>query len=124
MKVSTADQFYSAMAHLSVQLLDEKIIDADNLIRVRPNVPIRRLDSGFFFLQDIYNFGPFPTPMLSELRQKFSFNITPFQQLSAAATNPSESENSKRTAVRSNSDDLKGPVGDLVLRCSHLIFVV
>ncbi len=35
LKVSTADQFYSAMAHLSVQLLDEKIIDADNLIRVR-----------------------------------------------------------------------------------------
>lgn len=40
LKVSTADQFYSAMAHLSVQLLDEKIIDADNLIRVRPNVSI------------------------------------------------------------------------------------
>lgn len=35
LKVSTADQFYSAMAHLSVQLLDEKIVDADNLIRVR-----------------------------------------------------------------------------------------
>ena len=34
LKVSTADQFYSAMAHLSVQLLDEKIIDADNLIKV------------------------------------------------------------------------------------------
>ncbi len=35
LKVSTADQFYSAMAHLSVQLLDEKIIDADNLIKVK-----------------------------------------------------------------------------------------
>jgi len=35
LKVSTADQFYSAMAHLSVQLLDEKIIVADNLIQVR-----------------------------------------------------------------------------------------
>jgi hypothetical protein len=34
LKVSTADQFYSAMAHLSVQLLDEKIIDADNLTKV------------------------------------------------------------------------------------------
>lgn len=35
LKVSTADQFYSAMAHLSVQLLDEKIIDGDNLIKVK-----------------------------------------------------------------------------------------
>jgi hypothetical protein len=34
LKVTTADQFYSAMAHLSVQLLDEKIIDADNLTKV------------------------------------------------------------------------------------------
>ena len=48
MKVSTADQFYSAMAHLSVQLLDEKIIDADNLIRVRPNVSIDVVTRGSF----------------------------------------------------------------------------
>jgi len=34
LKVSTADQFYSTMAHLSVQLLDEKIIDADNIVKV------------------------------------------------------------------------------------------
>lgn len=38
LKVPTADQFYSAMAHLSLQLLDEKIIDADNLIRVSDDV--------------------------------------------------------------------------------------
>ncbi|CAF3971921.1 unnamed protein product, partial [Adineta steineri] len=89
LKVSTADQFYSVMAQLSVQLLDEKIIDADNLIK------------------EIYNFGVFPTPILSELRQKFSFNITPFQQLSAAATNPLENEKIKRTVQRTNSDDPK-----------------
>lgn len=68
----------------------------------------------FSSLKDIYNFGPFPTPMLSELRQKFSFNITPFQQLSTAATNPFESDNSKRTAVRTNSDDMKGQVDHFV----------
>ncbi|CAF5127562.1 unnamed protein product, partial [Rotaria socialis] len=60
------------MANLSVQLLDEKIIDADNLIK------------------EIYNFGPFPTPILSDLRQKFSFNITPFQQLSGPTASTSE----------------------------------
>ena len=35
LKVSSADQFYSVMAQLSVQLLNEKIIDADTLIKVR-----------------------------------------------------------------------------------------
>ncbi|CAF1082876.1 unnamed protein product [Rotaria sordida] len=89
LKVSTADQFYSAMATLSVQLLDEKIIDADNLIK------------------EIYNFGPFPTPMLSDLRQKFSFNITPFQQLSASTTNIPDDGTIKQGVVRSNSDELK-----------------
>jgi hypothetical protein len=34
MKVSTADQFYSAMTHLSEQLLNENIIVADQLIQV------------------------------------------------------------------------------------------
>jgi len=35
LKVSSADQFYSTMAQLTVQLLDEKIIDADTLIKVK-----------------------------------------------------------------------------------------
>ncbi|UJR27171.1 hypothetical protein I4U23_008468 [Adineta vaga] len=93
LKVSTADQFYSVMAQLSVQFLDEKIIDADNLIK------------------DIYNFGAFPTPILAELRQKFSFNITPFQQLSSsstvAATNTTEKSKLKRAIGRTNSDEVK-----------------
>ncbi|CAF4922767.1 unnamed protein product, partial [Rotaria sp. Silwood1] len=89
LKVSTADQFYSVMANLSVQLLDEKIIDANNLIK------------------EIYNFGPFPTPMLSDLRQKFSFNITPFQQLSASTTNIPDDGIIKQGVVRSNSGELK-----------------
>ncbi|CAF3320973.1 unnamed protein product [Rotaria socialis] len=89
LKVSTADQFYSVMANLSVQLLDEKIIDADNLIK------------------EIYNFGPFPTPILSDLRQKFSFNITPFQQLSGPTASTSEDRKIKQGVVRSNSGEVK-----------------
>ncbi|CAF1157087.1 unnamed protein product [Didymodactylos carnosus] len=81
LKVQSADQFYSAMGLLSVQLLDEKIIDVDNLIR------------------DIYAFGPFPTSILSELRQKFSFNITPFQQLS------SSNNVADRTSMKSQQKD-------------------
>ncbi|CAF0754939.1 unnamed protein product [Adineta ricciae] len=92
LKVSSADQFYSVMAQLSVQLLNEKIIDADTLIK------------------EIYNFGAFPTPILPDLRQKFSFNITPFQQLAtpaAAMSNSTEDSKSKRVVGRTNSDDMK-----------------
>jgi hypothetical protein len=49
LKVSTADQFYSAMAHLSVQLLDEKIIDADNLIKVNKFCKAKTNIFVFFF---------------------------------------------------------------------------
>ncbi|CAF1341909.1 unnamed protein product, partial [Didymodactylos carnosus] len=66
LKQHSADQFYSIMGLLSVQLLDEKIVDADSLIR------------------DIYAFGPFPTTILQDLRQKFSLSITPFQQLTTS----------------------------------------
>ncbi len=58
-------------------------------------------------LQEIYNFGPFPTPILTELRQKFSFNITPFQQLSSAASNTPDNGKVKQTIVGTNSDELK-----------------
>ncbi|CAF1132431.1 unnamed protein product [Adineta ricciae] len=76
LKVPTADQFYSAMGHLSVQLLDEKIIVADNLI------------------QEIYNVGPFPTPFLSELRQKFSI------QPPSNQTSPTDQSKSKTDLKR------------------------
>jgi hypothetical protein len=49
LKVATADQFYSAMAHLSVQLLDEKIIDADNLIKVNKFCKAKTNIFVFFF---------------------------------------------------------------------------
>jgi len=67
----------------------KKIIDADNLIK------------------EIYNFGPFPTPILPELRQKFSFNITPFQQLASSATNTFDNEKIEQAMVQSNSDEMK-----------------
>ncbi len=34
------------------------------------------IEVDIFFIQDIYNLGPFPTPILSELRQKFSLQQT------------------------------------------------
>ena len=58
------------MAHLSIQLLDEKIIVPDTLIQVRLIFQFPFLN--IFFYKDIYNLGPFPTPFLAELRQKYS----------------------------------------------------
>ncbi|CAF1929861.1 unnamed protein product [Rotaria magnacalcarata] len=92
-KVSTADQFYSAMGHLSVQLLDEKILDADNLIK------------------GLYNFGPFPTPMLSELRQKFTFqqtleNIKVNQSIGQTNTSRSKTKDIKRSKTKFIDDDV------------------
>jgi hypothetical protein len=83
LKVSTADQFYSAMGHLSVQLLDENIIRADNLI------------------QDIYNLGPFPTPILAELRQKYSYE----QTSENIKTKQTKSKDIKRTKTAKLLDD-------------------
>ncbi|CAF1224099.1 unnamed protein product [Rotaria sp. Silwood1] len=89
LKITTADQFYSVMGHLSVQLLDEKILVADNLI------------------QGIYNFGPFPTPFLSELREKFTFkqsleNI----KINQTNTNQSKSKDIKRSKAKLIDDDV------------------
>ncbi|CAF0804238.1 unnamed protein product [Adineta steineri] len=84
LKVPTADQFYSAMGHLSVQLLDEKIIVADNLI------------------QEIYNLGPFPTPFLSELRQKYSFQ----QTSENIKQNQSKSKDLKRIKTKLVDEDI------------------
>lgn len=86
LKVTTADQFYSAMGHLSVQLLDEKIIIADNLI------------------QDIYNLGPFPTGFLSDLRQKIQ--ISENLKLKQLAVDQSKSSEIKRIKPKLIDDDV------------------
>ncbi|CAF0874824.1 unnamed protein product [Rotaria sordida] len=93
LKISTADQFYSVMGHLSIQLLDEKILVADDLI------------------QGIYNFGPFPTPFLSELRQKFTFqqsleNIKINQTIGQTNNNQSKSKDIKRSKTKLIDDDV------------------
>jgi hypothetical protein len=59
----SADQFYTMMSALSVRLLEKNsAIDENELI------------------DKIYAYGAFPLPGLTELREKFTFNITPFIQ--------------------------------------------
>jgi TBC1 domain family member 30 len=61
MKANTADAFYSMMSVLSIKLFDQNTVDENNLI------------------EKIYSYGAFPLIGLEELREKFTFNINPFQ---------------------------------------------
>jgi hypothetical protein len=63
MKATSADSFYSMMSILSIRLFDENVVGENDLI------------------EKIYSYGEFPLAGLEELREKFTFNITPFQQI-------------------------------------------
>lgn len=62
MKATSADSFYSMMSVLSIRLFDENVVCENDLIN------------------KIYSYGQFPLPGLQELRERFTFNITPFAQ--------------------------------------------
>ncbi|XP_053319376.1 TBC1 domain family member 30-like isoform X2 [Spea bombifrons] len=55
-----ADDFYSTMGRLTQEMLEDNIIDSNEL------------------MQTVYSMAPFPFPQLSELREKYTYNITPF----------------------------------------------
>lgn len=61
MKATSADSFYSMMSVLSMRLFDQNTIEENNLI------------------DKIFSYGSFPLEGLSELRERFTFNINPFQ---------------------------------------------
>ncbi|XP_056312127.1 TBC1 domain family member 30 isoform X2 [Danio aesculapii] len=56
----TADEFYSIMGCLTQEMLEHKLIDSNEL------------------MQTVYSMAPFPFPQLAELREKYTYNITPF----------------------------------------------
>lgn len=62
MKANSADSFYSMMSVLTVKLFDHNVINENDL------------------MNKIYSYGPFPLAGLEELREKLTFNISPFQQ--------------------------------------------
>ena len=95
MKANSADAFYSQMSVLSIKLFEQTTLDENNLI------------------DKIYSYGPFPLVGLEELREKFTFNITPFQsclqknkdslsQLKLANKNSTSSASSDKTVLSSN----------------------
>ncbi|XP_039625965.1 TBC1 domain family member 30 isoform X3 [Polypterus senegalus] len=56
----SADEFYSTMGTLTQEMLENNLIDCNDL------------------MQTIYSMAAFPFPQLAELREKYTYNITPF----------------------------------------------
>uniref|UniRef100_A0A3P8PWG7 TBC1 domain family member 30 n=1 Tax=Astatotilapia calliptera TaxID=8154 RepID=A0A3P8PWG7_ASTCA len=56
----TADEFYSTMGCLTQEMLEHNLIDPTELMQV------------------VYSMAVFPFPQLAELREKYTYNITPF----------------------------------------------
>ncbi|XP_041637125.1 TBC1 domain family member 30 isoform X2 [Cheilinus undulatus] len=56
----TADEFYSTMGVLTQEMLEHNLIDPTEL------------------MQEVYSIAVFPFPQLAELREKYTYNITPF----------------------------------------------
>ncbi|KAM9328614.1 TBC1 domain family member 30 isoform 2-T2 [Pholidichthys leucotaenia] len=56
----TADEFYSTMGCLTQEMLEDNLIDPSEL------------------MQEVYSMAVFPFPQLAELREKYTYNITPF----------------------------------------------
>uniref|UniRef100_A0AAV2IT81 TBC1 domain family member 30 n=1 Tax=Knipowitschia caucasica TaxID=637954 RepID=A0AAV2IT81_KNICA len=56
----TADEFYSTMGCLTQEMLERNLIDPADL------------------MHEVYSMAVFPFPQLAELREKYTYNITPF----------------------------------------------
>ncbi|XP_077194817.1 TBC1 domain family member 30 isoform X3 [Paroedura picta] len=56
----TADEFYGTMGRLTQEMLEDSLIDSNEL------------------MQTVYSMAQFPFPQLAELREKYTYNITPF----------------------------------------------
>lgn len=81
--VNSADDFYTEMAVLLQAIVDQRsnMIDVDSL------------------LERVYSFAPFPFPQLDQLREQYTYNITPI-----ALNEASIATTSKKKASRKNSE--------------------
>ncbi|XP_028939940.1 TBC1 domain family member 30 isoform X2 [Antrostomus carolinensis] len=81
----TADEFYSTMGKLTQEMLEDSLIDSNEL------------------MQTVYTMAQFPFPQLAELREKYTYNITPFP---AAVKSASLSGRLGRTRDSDEENDL------------------
>ncbi|XP_071408388.1 TBC1 domain family member 30 isoform X5 [Pithys albifrons albifrons] len=81
----SADEFYSTMGKLTQEMLEDSLIDSNEL------------------MQTVYTMAQFPFPQLAELREKYTYNITPFP---AAVKSTSFSGRLGRTRDSDEENDL------------------
>ncbi|KAL4225983.1 hypothetical protein ACF0H5_013970 [Mactra antiquata] len=81
--VSSADEFYTLMGDITQEMLEGNVLDADSIIK------------------SIYCIAPFPLPQLTELREKYTYNIRPFTPSTKKATWP------EGTTLPSDEDDIE-----------------
>lgn len=90
----TADEFYSTMGCLTQEMLEQNLISPTELMQVgltKPFTPstslvmidlsiinLTVLSSFLSICQEVYSIAVFPFPQLAELREKYTYNITPF----------------------------------------------
>ncbi|KAF3826044.1 hypothetical protein GH733_006158 [Mirounga leonina] len=90
----TADEFYSTMGRLTQEMLENDLLESHELMQVsgqhgptsgnlgRYVWPALRfscsLDHKSIYNLTVYSMAPFPFPQLAELREKYTYNITPF----------------------------------------------
>ncbi|XP_077356126.1 TBC1 domain family member 30 isoform X2 [Festucalex cinctus] len=89
----TADEFYSTMGCLTQEMLDHNLIDPPDLI------------------QEVYGMAVFPFPQLAELREKYTYNITPFPTSVKPIGSGWESDN--ETAEADDDDAVMSALGCL-----------
>ncbi|KAB0379010.1 hypothetical protein FD755_010588 [Muntiacus reevesi] len=78
----TADEFYSTMGRLTQEMLENDLLESHEL------------------MQTVYSMAPFPFPQLAELREKYTYNITPFP-----ATVKPTSVSGRHGKVRDSDDE-------------------
>ncbi|XP_074645749.1 TBC1 domain family member 30-like [Tubulanus polymorphus] len=84
MSVESADNFYSTMGFLTQDMLDSRMFDADDIIKA------------------VYSIAAFPMPQIRELREKYTYDITPF---TAAMSEGARKASRSTTSIFSDDDD-------------------
>ncbi|XP_006886159.1 PREDICTED: TBC1 domain family member 30-like [Elephantulus edwardii] len=91
----TADEFYSTMGRLTQEMLDNDLLESHEL------------------MQTVYSMAPFPFPQLAELREKYTYNITPFPA-TVKATSVSGRHGKGRDSDEENDPDDEDAIANAV----------
>ncbi|KAM4881949.1 TBC1 domain family member 30 isoform 1-T1 [Thomomys bottae] len=83
----TADEFYSTMGRLTQEMLENDLLQSHEL------------------MQTVYSMAPFPFPQLAELREKYTYNITPFPATVKPTSLPGRHGKSRDSDEENDLDD-------------------